>query len=207
MRDLWGRVLGSLAALSVAGASTGRAEVTTASYRETAQSFTWEVRWDGKAPRSPQDLSPPRDEGEGERFWAPSMRVTRIPGGAAAGIRVTLRARHESRVHELDLPQGPRYEGILVLRAGSGAAGDWTRLDRRQLPHLSTPKDTLDTFDACWGAEASASGEKTVRLIVQGAHGPAGRAKKPRKAKSKLDKWRARGANSDPRKNAPGRAP
>jgi hypothetical protein len=112
------------------------------------------------------------------------LRLSKSQAGSGVA-RFALHVRHAARVRDLDAPQGNRYDGIFLLRLGAGGSKDWARLDRRILPHLSTPKDSQDTFDVLWGVETLAEGGRIGRLIIQGAHGPGGRAKKPRKDKAR----------------------
>lgn len=153
---------------------------------ETAESFTWELRWDGHPPTSAEEILPPRSPGDNGELWAPALKLSKTqPHGR--GARFAFHARHAARVHDLDAPQGPGYNSAFLLGLGVWGTKDWVRLDRRQLLHLSTPKDTLDSFDVCWEVKTSADGGRIGRLILQGAHGPAGRAKKPRKGKARAE--------------------
>jgi hypothetical protein len=65
-------LIGVLAGVGTLAVSAAFGEVTTVCYRETAESFTWELRWNGQPPMSPQDVLPLRDpEDDGARCGLP----------------------------------------------------------------------------------------------------------------------------------------
>jgi hypothetical protein len=159
-----------------------RPEIVSTGFREAPDSFTWELAWDGAAAR-PVTLRPERSGPEGADapvFWSASLRSA-APGRGST--RLVFEARHACRVHDPDAPEGPLCRIAFAVSPTPAGSGDWSRLDRRRLDHLATPKDHQDTFDVFGRWETPADGKRVLRLVLQGAHGPAARAKKPAKGK------------------------
>lgn len=166
--------------LTVVAEGPARPELVGTAFREVPDSFTWELAWDGAA-AGPAVLRPERAEGEaGSECWLVSVRTAPLRRGAA---RLVVQARHACRVHDLDAPQGPLCRIAFALALTPAGSKDWSRVERRALDHLATPKDHPDTVDVFWRWASDAEGRRSVRLVVQGGHGPPGRAKKTTKGK------------------------
>lgn len=177
----WGCV-GVFLALCAGLAPRAFGEVTTVSYRESAASFSWELRWDGVGPSSPAEVAPPREPGDTPDLWRPVVKLSGVRGDTRA-LRCVFQVRHTSRVHETDLPEGAIYTAAFVVTARGAARREWVRLDRRPVPHLASPKDALDTLDVCLRSDVGPDGSRVERLLFQGVHGTAPKAKKPKKPK------------------------
>ena len=198
---------GAWAALFLAGtaavARPSRAEIATVGYRESAESFTWELEWDGAVPSGSQELTPPRADTQAPEHWSALVRIAPNPKSRST-VRFAFEARHGCRVHETDAPEGATYRAVFFLDHPLRGSSDWVRLDGKLLPHLATPKDRADAFDVLYRVAAKPEG-KNGRLVFQAAHGPGLRAKKAAKpgAKSPRPPDRIRQPISEERSGRP----
>ena len=162
--------------------AAGRAaeRVTTAAYRESNESFTWELDWDGTASGADEEFTPLRADPTLPELWSPSLRL-----GAAKGFRALFRARHNGRAHDLDAPQGSLYQAVFRQKQNLTGPDEWTRVLLGEAPHLQTPKDHKDQYDLLARTRTDAQGRKVYRLVFQGTHGPPAKAKKVKKQSKK----------------------
>ncbi len=164
--------------LFLAPAASSAAHLSTSSYRESADSFTWELQWDGSAGLA-EELQPQRAGEDEPELWTPSVRLS----GGRQGFRCVFRGRHTSRAHELDAPEGPAVHLVFRLRQNLKGPAEWARIGAAEGLHLQTSKDHKDQYEVLAQTRTDAGGDKTYRLVFQASHGPPPRAKKPKKGK------------------------
>ncbi|MBI5440965.1 MAG: hypothetical protein HY900_07125 [Deltaproteobacteria bacterium] len=175
------RLASGLALFCLLAAPPAFSQMTTLSYRETSDSFTWEIDWDGRAPATETQFLPERPDPSLPELWTPSVRLVAGP----RGFRCTFRARHNCRVHEMDAPKGRLLHLTLPFKDRLKGPDEWARVETRPVVHLHTGKDHKDEYDLLARTEVDGLGRKVYRLVLQGAHGLATKPKKLKGGKGK----------------------
>lgn len=190
-----GRLLGILVCLlCVLPIPAAAGHLSTLAYRETSESFTWEIDWDGAAPAGSTEVVPVRPDPSLPELWTPSLRLVSGP----KGFSCTFSARHNCRVHEMDAPKGALLKLTFGRREALQGPPEWGRIDTRSLVHLHTGKDHKDDFDLLARTELDPQGRKLYRLVLQGTHGLQAKAKKLKGGKAgKPGKMERRGRHEE----------
>jgi hypothetical protein len=157
------------------------AQLTTLAYRETSESFTWELDWDGTGSPTEVEYSPVRPDPTLPELWTPVLRLS----VGAKTFRCTVRARHNCRVHELDAPKGSALQLLYPIRERLKGPSEWARVEARAVPHLHTGRDHRDEYELLARTETDAQGRKVYRLVLQGVHGLAAKPKKLKAGKKR----------------------
>jgi hypothetical protein len=172
------QLLGILLALAAAVSAVGAGEPPSprpshSSYRESAESFTWELAWEAGVPPQGEFL-PERQDPSQPKLWSPSLRLS----VGRSEFTFALRAQHSSQLHEVDAPQSSRLRESTRWKREVAWPEDWTRVGTWEILHLHTAKDHRDVYDLLIRGETDTQGKRTRRLLFQGVHGPPARAKK-----------------------------